>query len=79
VPFLVVKVLIKHRVTSKQIMQRAPQKKFSAISEVFGEAFRAHTPQIMNASGSPYDLRRYYVADDYLFYSDGRTYVLSEQ
>ena len=57
-----------------------PARKFVGVPEkLAGTEFRAAVSEMRTQSGAVYDPRRYYLDDSDLFFSDGKTWALSNQ
>jgi hypothetical protein len=63
-----------------EIQQILPARKFVGVpGKVTGDEFRAAVSEMKTPSGAAYDIRRYYFDDKDLFFSDGKTWALSNQ
>lgn len=77
--FAVFRALIQRGVTPEQIMEFFPPRKFLVVDGLCSNAdeFREKASSLRNASGSPYDLNRFFT--DEVFTVAGRTYAISNQ
>jgi hypothetical protein len=63
-----------------QLQQVLPLGKFLSVpGQVAGPDFRKIVAEMQRTSGAAYDLRRFYVEDENLIFSDGKTWALSNQ
>jgi hypothetical protein len=77
---LVVRALIDKGKTVAELQQVLPAGKFLGISgELNGNEFRKKASEMKTPSGASYDLRRFYIEDEDLFFSQGETWALSNQ
>lgn len=75
----VVRALVAEGVTPEQIMEHLPGRKFLEVAgEWRGEEFRKRAAELKGRSGKPADLHRFFLDDDALFVSNGRTFALSK-
>jgi hypothetical protein len=75
-----VRALVNQGVSVSQIQKFIPQGKFIAMPEITdGTEFRAALPSLRTVTGAVPDPRRYYLQDDELFTSEGKTWALSNQ
>jgi hypothetical protein len=63
-----------------ELQQILPARKFVGVAgKVTGDEFRSVVSGMTTQSGAAYDPRRYYFDDSDLFFSDGKTWALSNQ
>ena len=63
-----------------ELQEMLPVRKFLGVSgELAGNDFRAAVSEMKPQSGGSYDSRRYYFDDSDLFFSNGKTWALSNQ
>ncbi|MGJ5041239.1 MULTISPECIES: hypothetical protein [unclassified Bradyrhizobium] len=75
-----VKGFVKSGVAVLQLQQVLPSSKFLSVpGQVDGPEFRKAAAEMRTPSGAPYDLKRFYTDDGDLFFSDGKTWALSNQ
>jgi hypothetical protein len=78
--YLSVRALIGSGVTPEQMQDVFPAKKFLKVTDnCNADEFQNRVGQMKNASGGPYDIRRYYAEEDELFHVNGSTYALTNQ
>lgn len=74
------KALIANGVSVAQLEKVIPSRKFLGVQgKLGGQEFRDAVAEMKTVSGVAYDLRRFYVADEDLFFSDSKTWALSNQ
>lgn len=56
-----------------------PRKFLGAVGKLDGPSFRKLVAEMKTSTGSTYDFRRFYVEDEDLFFSEDRTWALSNQ
>jgi hypothetical protein len=72
--------LSKQGVTVSKMQETIPQRKFVGIDgKLSGEQFRTSLSHMQTVSGSAYPPNRFYLEDDELFLSEGKTWALSNQ
>lgn len=77
---LVVRALVTNGATVTQIQEVLPGRKFLGVpGKLSGDEFRKLASEMKTPNGAAYDFRRFYVDDDDLFYSEGKTWALSNQ
>jgi hypothetical protein len=77
---LVVRALAEQGKSVVELQEILPARKFVGVEgKVTGDEFRAIVSEMKTQSGAHYDPRRYYFDDDELFYSNGKTWALSNQ
>ncbi len=78
--FRVIQALIAQGVTPEEIFQFFPGRKFLVVAgECSAEEFRRKASQLKTSSGSPQDLRRFFVEQDELFVVNGKTVAVTNQ
>jgi hypothetical protein len=76
----VVRALAEQGKSVIEFQQMLPARKFVGVSgEVAGNDFREAVAQMKTPNGAAYDPRRYYFDNSDLFFSDGKTWALSNQ
>lgn len=76
----VVKSLVTHGTLVSELLEFFPPRKFISLEgQVSGDEFRASIVGMTTTTGASVDVRRFYLDDDDLFYSEGRTWALSNQ
>jgi hypothetical protein len=76
----VARALVDQGTSVLQLQEQLPARKFVCVSgKVAGNEFRAAVSEMKTQSGATYDPRRYYFDDPDLFFSDGKTWALSNQ
>jgi hypothetical protein len=76
----VVRALVDQGKSVLELEEILPARKFVGVpGKLPGNEFRAAVSQMKTPSGATYDPRRYYFDDGDLFFSDGKTWALSNQ
>jgi len=76
----VVRALVGQGKSVLELQEILPARKFIGVpGKLSGDDFRAAVSEMRTQSGAAYDPRRYYFDDSDLFFSDGRTWALSNQ
>jgi hypothetical protein len=76
----VIRALIGDGKTVPQLEEFLPTRKFFGLpGKLTGDEFRKQASDTKTPSGAAYDLRRFYVGDSDLFFSEGKTWALSNQ
>lgn len=76
----VVRALVDHGQPVSELEKILPERKFVGVSgKLGGQAFRAAVSNMKTPGGASYDPKRYYFDDADLFYSEGKTWALSNQ
>jgi hypothetical protein len=76
----VVRALVKHGISVSEIQKLIAPGKFVGVDgSLSGEEFRAKISSMKTPRGAAYDPRRYYFNDDDIFFSESRTWALSNQ
>lgn len=76
----VIRALVERGVLVSELQQIIPASKFVGVTgKLNGAAFRDAVATMRTAAGAKYDFRRFYLADDDLFFSEGATWALSNQ
>jgi len=76
----VVRALVDQSKSVIELQEMLPARKFVGVpGKLAGDEFRAAVSEMKTQSGAAYDSRRYYFDDQDLFYSDGKTWALSNQ
>lgn len=76
----VVRALVEKGKSVHDLQEILPARKFVGVSgKLNGDEFRATVAQMKTPSGAAYDPRRFYLDDAELFFSDGKTWALSNQ
>jgi hypothetical protein len=76
----IVRTLAQQGKSVAEIQDILPERKFISLpGKVAGNAFRLTLSEMKKPSGAGYDTRRYYLDDEDLFFSDGKTWALSNQ
>jgi hypothetical protein len=76
----VVRALVDQGKSVLQLQDILPARKFVGVpGKLPGNEFRAAVSEMRTPSGAAYDPRRYYLDDGDLFFSDGKTWALSNQ
>jgi hypothetical protein len=77
---LVVRALVENGKPVLELQEILPARKFVGVSgNIKGTDFRVAVSEMRTQSGASYDPRRYYFEDQDLFFSDGKTWALSNQ
>lgn len=77
---LVVRALVSQGKFVHEFQEILPARKFVGVpGKLVGDGFRAAVSEMRTQSGAIYDPRRYYFDDSDLFFSDGKTWALSNQ
>jgi hypothetical protein len=75
-----VRALIRKGISVSELEQILPARKFLGVAgKLDGETFREAVSEMKTPAGSAYDFRRFYVGDDDLFFSENKTWALSNQ
>jgi hypothetical protein len=76
----VVRALVEQGVSVLKIQEVLPPRKFVGVpGKLAGNDFRTAVSEMQTPNGAAYDPRRYYFDDADLFFSDGKTWALSNQ
>jgi hypothetical protein len=76
----VLRALIEKGVSVNDLMEHLPARKFLGLpNKLTAAEFRREAVQSKKASGGPFDLSRFFIQDGELFFSDDRTWALSNQ
>ena len=76
----VVRTLVAQGKSVQSLQEILPARKFIGVpGKLVGNDFRAAVAEMKMPSGAAYDPRRYYLDDSDLFFSDGKTWALSNQ
>jgi len=76
----VVKSLVAHGAPVSELQEFFPARKFICVEgQVSGDEFRASIAGMTTTTGASIDVRRFYLDDSDLFYSEGKTWALSNQ
>jgi hypothetical protein len=76
----VILALVEQGKSVSEFEQFLPTRKFLGIpGKLSGEEFRSLASQMNTSTGTPYDLDRYFVEDSEQFYSESKTWALSNQ
>jgi hypothetical protein len=57
----------------------SPRKFLGIPGKLTGQDFRSQAAEMKTPSGASYDLRRFYIDEGELFFSEGKTWALSNQ
>jgi hypothetical protein len=75
-----IRALVKKGISVSELQQIIPARKFLGVSgKLEGNEFRKSVSEMKTLTGSAYDFRRFYADDEDLFFSDGKTWALSNQ
>jgi hypothetical protein len=75
-----VKAFVAKGIPVSKLEEIIPSRKFVGIEgQLSGPEFRSLLAKKTTASGSAYDVRRFYIEDSDLFFSEGKTWALSNQ
>jgi hypothetical protein len=75
-----VRALIRNGISVSELEQILPAGKFLGVAgKLDGETFRKAVSEMKTPAGSSYDFRRFYVGDEDLFFSENKTWALSNQ
>jgi hypothetical protein len=76
----VVRALVKHGISVSEIQKSIAPGKFVGVDgNLSGEEFRDKISTMKTPRGATYDSRRYWLNDNDIFFSEGRTWALSNQ
>jgi hypothetical protein len=76
----VVRALVDQGKSVRQLQEILPARKFVGVpGNLTGTDFRGAVSEMRTQRGATYDPQRYYFADSELFFSDGKTWALSNQ
>jgi hypothetical protein len=76
----VISALVAKGKSVSELQQYLPPRKFLGIAgKLSGSEFRSQASEMKTPSGTQYDLDRYFVEDGELFYSEAKTWALSNQ
>jgi hypothetical protein len=75
-----IRALVEKGISVPDLQQIIPARKFLGVpGKLDGGAFRKAASEMKTPTGSTYDFRRFYVEDENLFFSDSKTWALSNQ
>lgn len=75
-----IRAIIGKEVPVSEVQQIIPARKFLGIEgQLSGTEFRDRASKMKTSTGATYDFRRFYVDDEDLFVSEGKTWALSNQ
>jgi hypothetical protein len=75
-----IRALIGKGISVPDLQQIMPARKFLGVpGKLDGDAFRKVASEMKTQTGATYDFRRFYVEDENLFFSDNKTWALSNQ